>query len=404
MKILLINKYHYVKGGSDRVYFNTGSLLQSNGHDVAYFSTEHPDNLDCLYSVSFVSYRDNRKSGFIQKIKNSAAYLYNKEASAKLGELIDKFHPDIAHLNLFYGDLSASILLKLREKRIPVVHTVHDYKLICPANSLLDADSAICEKCINRAYYQCTIKKCMEGNLSYSIMLTAEAYGRKYLIDPLNYIDRFIFVSKFAESKHIEFDKRFAAKADHLYNFTFLTQMTKQDKREKYLLYYGRLVREKGILTLLEACKTLRVQLKIAGTGPLEKVVSQVSSQYSNIQYLGYTSGEELTRLIQDSYFVVVPSEWYENNPMTVIEAYAEGVPVIAARIGGIPEIVLDSKTGFLFQTGDDEDLKKTVIKAMALSLEDYNSLSLEAMKFAVTQFSPEQHYKGLMNIYQGVI
>jgi len=194
----------------------------------------------------------------------------------------------------------------------------------------------------------------MEGNLSYSIMLTAEAYGRKYLIDPLNYIDRFIFVSKFAESKHIEFDKRFAAKADHLYNFTFLTQMTKQDKREKYLLYYGRLVREKGILTLLEACKTLRVQLKIAGTGPLEKVVSQVSSQYSNIQYLGYTSGEELTRLIQDSYFVVVPSEWYENNPMTVIEAYAEGVPVIAARIGGIPEIVLDSKTGFLFQTGDD--------------------------------------------------
>jgi len=403
MKILQINKYHFIKGGADRVYFNTVNLLEKNGHEVISFSTSHPDNLESRFSDFFVPYIEYRKNGFVSNILSAGRYIYNKSAYKILNSLLDVYKPDIAHLHLFYGDLSASILKSLRERKIPVVLSVHDYRLICPANSLLDSCSNICERCRNKAYYQCLTNRCLEGNFFYSGVLALEGYVRKYWIDSLDYIDRFIFVSSFAQQKHIEFDNRFSAKSSQLYNFTDVESYSPASEKGDYFLFFGRLVKEKGLTTLLNAVKDLDVKLMIAGAGPLEEEVINLSEKHRNITFLGYQSGGKLKELIRRATFIVVPSEWYENNPMTIIEAYSMGIPVIGARIGGIPEIVIDNKTGFLFESRNERDLADAIRKASQIGSLKYTEMSAAAAAYAHSNFSSGDHYNKLMEIYTEV-
>ena len=404
MRILQINKYHFIKGGADRVYFNTINLLEEHDQEVGSFSTLRPENIRSKYSEYFVPYIEHRNKNTLSNLLNASSYLYNKAAFENLKRLLDTFEPDIAHLHLFYGDLSASILKALRQSGIPVVQSVHDYRLLCPANALLDSHNEICEKCKPRAYYHCAVKRCLEGNLLFSSILALEGYSRKCLIDPLDYIDRFIFVSKFAQKKHIEFDQRFSAKSEQLYNFTDVGSGGIKSEKGNYFLFFGRLSKEKGIETLLSAAGNLDVNFKIAGSGPLEETVLDYASKHKNITFLGHQSGADLKNLVKNASFVIVPSEWYENNPMTIIEAYAAGVPVIASRIGGIPEIVMHEKTGFLFEARDIAGLVDTIIMAEKITPDDYSSLSQNCRKFAIREFSSQAHYDQLMDIYSKIL
>ena len=403
MRILQINKYHFIKGGADRVYFNTIKLLEEHGHKVASFSTLRPENNQSKYSEYFVPYIEHRHNNALSNLINASRYLYNKTAFENLKRLLDTFKPDIAHLHLFYGDLSASILKALRQSGVPVVMSVHDYRLLCPANTFLDSHNRICEKCRNRSYYNCAIKKCLEGNFFYSSVLAVEGYYRKYFIDPLDYIDRFIFVSKFTEAKHIEFDQRYAGKSEQLYNFTHVEREDNKIEKGSYFLFFGRLVKEKGIETLLKAVRMLDVSLKIAGTGPLEKEVIDCTAINKNVTFLGHQTGPDLKELVKNASFVIVPSECYENNPMTIVEAYAAGVPVIATRIGGIPEIVMHEKTGFLFESRNITSLADAMNMAKKISPDEYASLSQNCREFAMREFSSEAHYNHLMHIYSKI-
>ncbi|HPR73349.1 MAG TPA: glycosyltransferase [Bacteroidales bacterium] len=400
MKILQINKHHFIKGGADKVYFNTISMLEKHGHEVVTFSTLRPENYGSEYSGYFVPFVDNRNKNVLSNLFQAGHYLYNGNASKNLKRLIEAFSPEIAHLHLFYGDLSSSILRTLKQTGVPIVHSVHDYRLLCPANSFLDSKNQICEKCKNRVYFNCASKRCLEGNFSFSSILALEGYTRKYLIDPLDYIDRFIFVSKFAEMKHIEFDQRYAGKAEQLYNFTDLEEKDAIGQKGRYFLFFGRLVKEKGVETLLKAISTLDVSLIIAGSGPGENDVRKFASEHKNVKLIGHQSGSELKDLVKNAYFIIVPSEWYENNPMTIIEAYAAGVPVIASRIGGIPEIVAHEKTGFLFEPFDTSGLVKTIIRAARIDLDNYAKMSQNCKEFARLEFASEIHYNQLMRIY----
>lgn len=400
MKILQINNYHFIRGGADRVYFNTGNLLHEHQHEVRYFSSKHQDNEPVEHSEYFVSINDNRKTNFIQKVTGVKDYLYNKNAFKKLNELLEEYRPDIAHLHLFYGGLSGSILKALKNHNIPVVQTLHDYRLLCPANAFLDSDNQICEKCKNKSYYQCATNKCLEGNLFYSSILSMEAYTRKYFIDPLDYVNHFIFVSRFSQQKHIEFNERYLTKSSHLYNFTSIPEKLSVAENEGYFLFFGRLSKEKGLQSLLGAVKNNNIKLKIAGSGPLQNEIEEFARQHENIEFLGHRSGDDLQRLIKSSLFVVVPSEWYENNPMTIIESYALGKPVIGANIGGIPEIIIDNETGFLFKSRDSDDLAKIITKAKQTGLKEYEAMCIKAREFAELNFSAEAHYQKLMHIY----
>lgn len=403
MKVLLINNYHYRKGGADGVYFNTAQLLAKNGHEVFYFSAKHPENLNSQTERFFAKGNDYRTLSLAGKITAIPAFFYNKNSSDQLLKLLEEIKPDLAHIHLFMGGLSTSILLALKKKNIPVVHSVHDYRCICPAYLFLDGKTQICEKCKDGFFLHCAIKRCSENSFSQSTMLSLDAYFRKYVIKPINLIDKFIFVSKFIKIKHIEFDSKYEMKAEMLYNFIpELNSIVPNPVKGQYFLYFGRISREKGVDTLIEAASRTGIKLKIIGTGPL---LPQLKDRnFDNVELLGFKSGSELWSIVQNASFIIVPSEWYENNPLTIIEAYSLGKPVIGARIGGIPEIIEEGKTGYLFHSGNTSELEQLLLKANNLSDEEYRKMSANARKFADLHFHPDNHYNDLMNIYNNVI
>ena len=237
--------------------------------------------------------------------------------------------------------------------------------------------------------------------------MAAEMYFRKLLFNPLKYIDGFVFVSQFSERKHIEHQPGFKF-SNHivLHNFTVPIVTQNGDSAGNYFLYFGRLSYEKGVRSLLKAFSMHpELSLKVVGSGPIaEDLKSEFGYAYPNIEFLGYYTGVALAELVQNAKFVCVPSEWYENNPMSIIESYSYGRPVIGANIGGIPEIVDDHKTGFLFESGNVKELEEIINRANDLSSKDYLTLCDNARILYSHGFSEEAYYEQLISFYNKVI
>lgn len=403
MKILQINKYFYQKGGSETVFFNTIQLLQDNGHTVIPFSLKDVKNKKSDYDTYFVDYPEFAEVGLFTKIKSIPTFIYNQKAKRQLEKLLQKEKPDIAHIHLLFNSLSVSILPVLRKYNVPVVMTVHDYRLICPAYTFTDGKGDICEKCLqSKQYWRCAANKCSKGSFLNSVLLSMDSYFRKYFISPVDYIDKFIFVSKFAEKKHLLSSAKFEGKSTHLYNFTFIGG-EEGVKKEDYILYFGRVSKEKGLKTLIQVIeKNPTIKLKVAGTGPLLDELKK--QERGNIEFLGFQSGKKLEAYIQKAMFTIVPSEWYENNPLSVIESQALGTPVIGSNIGGIPELIKDNVNGFLFEPKSAEGLNEVLKKALTLSSEEYDSMCRSSKQFAEENYSNISHYKELLSIYRTLL
>lgn len=402
MKILLINNQHYHKGGAHTVYFNTGELLQKYGHEVFYFAMKDEHTLPYEYDEYFPKAIDYRELFFTSKIKAAKSFIYNREAYKKLTEYIKLIKPDVAHVHLFMGGLTVSILEALKDNNIPVVHTVHDYRLICPAYTFLDKDNNVCEKCKDGVYIRCALKRCsLESNFSNSFVLSMDAYYRKYFKNPIDLIDKFIFVSDFSRKIHCKFNTKFNDKAIRIYNFSSCIPANNYHKKGNYFFYFGRLSREKGIDKLIEAASELNINLKIAGNGPL--LSELVTKANESIEFLGYKSGNELYDLILNSSFIVLPSQWYENNPLSIIESFSFGKPVIGSNIGGIPELINNNR-GILFESTDTVSLKKALFKAINLPQNEYNYYSQNAYNFAKNELSEKKYYQLLLETYKSLI
>jgi len=409
MKILQINNYHYLKGGSEKVYFETSELLKRKRHEVIYFSVKEEETFETPYSKYFVEPIQYKDVSFFTKLKNVTKFIYSKESKQKLEKLIIEEKPDIAHLHIFYGRLTSSILPVLKKYNIPTVMTVHEYRMLCPVYVMLDSKGKICEKCTNGNYFHCIINKCNKGDIFNSTVSALDCFIRDKFFPYEEYIDKFIMVSKFIMNKHLEYKPQLKNKVVQIYNFVNTNFNEKELKisHQNYYLYFGRLSREKGVLTLLETWKNFpNLKLKIVGTGELEKEVKTFVSnnKMDNVKILGYKTGEELENLVKNAKFVIVPSEWYENNPMNIIESFSYGKPVIGAKIGGIPELVLDNKTGFLFESKNVKSLVESINKAENLTDSEYLNLSKNAYEFAKENFNSEIYYKNLISVYKEVL
>lgn len=402
MKILLINKYFYKKGGAETVFFNIIKLLEKNGHKVIPFCLKNEKNIPSPYEQYFVDYPELSESSLLNKIKNTFNFFYNKNAAYQLEKLIIKESPDVAHIHLMFNSLSVSILPILKKYNIPTVMSVHDYRLLCPAYTFTDGKRNFCERCRAGHYYNCVTHLCSKRNFINSLMLCLDSYFRTKYFPPINYINKFLFVSKFSMNKHIQIEKKFSNISTYLYNFTPSVKDYCEIKGD-YILFLGRISEEKGIVTLLNAMKEIpNIKLKLAGVGPLlEKLQANCST---NTEFIGFQQGEKLQELIHNASFVVVPSECYENNPMTIIESYAIGTPVIGSNLGGIPEIILENKTGYTFEPKSSESLKNTIIKACSISQDEYYKMSKAAKQFAYENFSEENYYQKLILNYQSLV
>lgn len=391
MKILQINKYPSLKGGTETVLFDTIRLLKAEGHDVVLLST---DEGAISYTPTYTIAYPHRNTSLVSKIYNLPSFLYNRSAAKKLESIIEKEKPDIAHIHLYQNSFSNSILPVLKKHNIPVVMTLHEYRQICPSYLLLDKNRQICEKCINGCYLHCAVTRCAKGSFFESTLLTLEMYYRRMFYKTEKYVDRFICVSNFVYHKHKAFNKAIADKSIVIYNPVKASSLDSV-KRGDYLLYFGRLSREKGIETLLSAMRYLPdIKLKIAGVGDL-----RLSDIPANVEYLGFKNRDELDSIIHDASFVIVPSEWYETFGLSCVESLVLQTPVIASDIGAIPELVQHKKNGFLFEAGNVNDLVKTIAEAMLLSDTQYSTMAENGYQ-SIGKFSEDRYIKALLSVY----
>jgi glycosyltransferase involved in cell wall biosynthesis len=400
MKVLLINKFLFPKGGDAISTINTGHLLRARGHDVVFWGMDHPSNPAYPHRDLFVDNVDfNAPNGMRKNISASLNVLYCLEAKRKIRRLIEREKPDLVHLNNFAHQISPSILHVFRKHGIPCVMTMRDYKLVCPAYTLL-LNGRPCERCKGGRFYQCLLHKCTKNSRAKSLVNTLEMYLHHNLLRIYDLIDIYISPSRFLQAKVREMG--FGKEVVHLPNFIdiqeFQPEYTFEDRT---VAYCGRLSEEKGLLTLLEAEKGLNIRLRLIGDGPMRPILEAKiqADGLSNVQLLGHLSGEELRTTIKRSMAVVLPSECYENNPRSVLEAFALGKPAIGARIGGIPELVEDGETGLTFTAGDTRDLREK-IDTMVSHPDHAVTMGKNARNFVEKNFNPDLHYEKLMHLY----
>lgn len=363
MKILMVNKFLYPNGGSETYMFKLGDYLQSEGHQVEYFGMEHGDRIVGNNVNAYTSNMDFHKDSKITKILYPIKTIYSFEARKKIKLVLDDFKPDIVHLNNFNYQLTPSIIIEIKKwnvknnKKIKIVYTSHDLQLICPNHMMINPNTKEkCEKCIGGHFINCTRGKCIHGSTAKSVIGSLEAYFWKYK-GIYKYIDKIICCSNFMKEK-LDSNSILAKKTVALHNF--IDDIPKRTSEKKdYILYFGRYSEEKGIGTLLEVCKELPdIKFIFAGSGPLEENVNKIH----NIKNSGFLSGVLLRTLIEEALFSILPSEVFENCPFSVMESQALGTPVLGADIGGIPELIINNKTGELFESGNKEDLKRKII------------------------------------------
>lgn len=360
MKILFVNKFHYRKGGAETVYFDTANIFIENGHEVHYFSLQNSENEKCNDEKYFIKNRDYSKgSGFFGNLDNFLNMLYSFEAKRNLKKMIKDVGPfDVAYLHNIYHQISPSIIDVLKKNKIKIVMVVHDLNLMCPNYKMVNGCGDLCEKCKNGKYYNCTKYKCVKNSFSASLACSIEAYFHK-LIGIYNKVDTFITPSLFMKNKMIEYG--FAeSKIMHVNNPIKIQDEYTKNQVGDYYLFIGRLSKEKGVNVLVNAFSKLKdKKVVIVGDGPelfnLENFVKE--NKLENIKFLGYKKGEELKDLIKKSKAVIVPSVVYENQPMSIIEAFSFGKVVIGSNIGGIPELIGNNERGFLFKMGSSNDL-----------------------------------------------
>lgn len=402
MRVLLVNKFHYLKGGSEKYYFELGQLLKENGHEVAYFSMKDEKNIatgDKEYFVEPIDLNGGNKLKALDVI-------YSRNNYKKMLEAIDDFKPDIIHLNNFQRQLSASIVKAAYKRKIPMVFTAHDMQTVCPGITMLDNNKNICEKCMRGKYYNCIKKKCNKNSLLKSIIGALEGYYYRFNNIYTKKISCIITPSEFYRKKLIE-DGIKHDKIKALHNFINLNDYEIETINGDYALYLGRLSEEKGILNLISAFSNLNVgKLYIAGDGPEKDIINEMIKNKNledKIKMLGFLKPDAVKEAIRNSRFVVVPSIWYENCPYSVMETLAIGKPIIGADIAGIPELVKKEYSGLIYKYDDINELASKMLYLFD-NEEIAKQYGKNAKEQAVLEYGKEKYYKNILKIYNDVI
>ncbi len=403
MRIVQVNKFHYVKGGAERYYLDLSTALRGRGHRVDHLAMAHPDNLPGGPGDLFVSEVDYRsRASTTSRIRQGLRAIYNREAARGARSLARRDGPAIAHLHNIYHQLSPSVVRAFAAEQVPMVQTLHDYKLVCPAY-LLMTEGAICERCRGGHYFEAVRHRCLLESRAASAVAAVEAYFHGW-VRTYDAIARFLCPSRFLLEKVASFGVA-RDRLVHLPYFVPAAEYRVTDPpREKLAIYVGRLSREKGIATLLEAMARLpqgRLRLHVLGDGPLRPMLEARARQLASGQvvFLGYRSGDALHDEIRRGDFTIVPSEWFENLPFAILESFALGRPVAGARIGGIPELVIDGETGRLFESGDADSLAEALLW-MTGPEADVVAMGRRARRRIEAEHDPSAHLDRLTALY----
>ena len=400
MKVLLVNKFFFIKGGAETVYFQERNMLKEAGVEVIDFSMQHEKNFPSAYADYFVSNVDyHKEGGLLAGAKTAISFIHNREACKKMRALLEQTRPEIVHFHNIYHQLTPALIKVARDFGCKTVLTAHDYKIMCPSYSML-RDGKVCDACVTGSVFNAFRYRCQEGSAAKSLLLSLEATWQ-YIAQNYQALDVIVSPSEFLrnELKRSLPDSRI----DVIVNGIDDSHTPEAGTDQGYLLYVGRLSREKGVPTLARAHQLMRnnIPLKIVGHGPL---YDEMVVDYPNAEFLGYVQqGPALDALIQNARAVVLPSECYENCSMAVLEAMSFARAVVGARIGGIPEQIRHGVEGLLFEPGNAQDLADA-LDVMAENPAQAHEMGLKGRVRLCQKYSLRKHMDTLLSLYRELL
>ncbi len=401
MRILQANKFFYRRGGAEVVFFDTIKGLRERGHEVSEFSMQHPQNVPSDFSSFFASQMPE-----LLATRDFSSYwsifkrlFCSKEIEQKLKALVLAAEPEVAHLHNIYHHLSASTFLTMRRLKIPMVLTVHDVFPLCPNHSFL-YKGKLREDLFKNKLYNCTRYRCVDNRFAPSLAGTLEAYYYRYsgIWESIHY---YICPSQFMADKLVEYGFP-AAKMRVIPNPFPLVASAPPLGTE--IVFLGRLHEEKGIRLFLEAARELRgYSVTVAGEGPDKKWAEQYCQQFgmNYVRFAGNVDGSSWQQVMQRAKVVVVPSIFYENCSLTVLEALSHGRLVVGVKRGGTPELVINGQTGFLAAAENAGDLARVIKQAMSLSTTEATKITAAARELVARNHNEEQYFTKLETVYR---
>jgi glycosyltransferase involved in cell wall biosynthesis len=402
MRILIAHKFFRPFGGIERHLFDLRALLGRYGHEVVDFGMADPRNVPSPYAEHFVSHLDLRDASFRDTVRGLGRMLYSLEASRRIGGLVERRRPDLAHLLSVYHQLSPSILHALRRRQIPIVQKLADYKVVCPVYTLL-SQGAVCDRCAHGRIYWVALRRCQGGRLGTSIALAIEAALHRWVLRSYSLVDLFLAPSRFLMDKVRAMGLPGTIRL--LPNFVDVERWRPVPLPvAPVIVYSGRLVPEKGVDVLVEAMDGIPARLRILGDGPARPALERMirARRSTNVELTGQLGDEALRAELAAARCVVLPAIWYENNPHAILEAFALGRPAIASNIGGLPELVIPGQTGLLVPPRDVARLQEA-IQALVEDRALAHRLGVGARALIEASHSPEVFYQGLRAAYREV-
>ena len=399
-RLLAINNYFYRRGGAETVFFDHMAMFSQLGWDVVPFAMQHENNAPSPWSGYFVSEIEyGRRTSPLRKVAQAASIIYSREAQRNLARLIEQARPTVAHAHNVYHHLSPAIFSTLKDAGIPVVMTAHDLKLACPAYKML-RDGKVCEDCKGGRIHNVLRHRCVKDSVPLSGLVLIETMVHRALGLYRDKLDRIVVPSRFYLEKLVEWGWP-REKLVYIPNFVEVDGFREAWDEGDYVVFAGRLAPEKGLATLIQAAARAGQRLILAGTGPEEAALRDlVARTGADARFVGHLSGQELHRLIGQSRALVLPSEWYENAPISILEAYALGRPVIGAAIGGIPEMIRHGETGLLSASGDVDDLAQRLTDLAALSDADRARMGRAGRDWIASEFSAAAYRDRTLDLY----
>jgi glycosyltransferase involved in cell wall biosynthesis len=385
MKVVLVHAVYRQRGGEEEVLRAEHDLLRDRGHEVRLFTMPNEE---------MVGYG---------RVRQAAMTHWNRGAYRRLRALLRADPPDVGHFHNTFPILSPAVYYAARAEGVPVVQTLHNYRLICP-NGLLYRDGRVCEECVGKAVpWPAVVHGSYRGSRAATAVVAGMLTSHRLAGTWREKVDTYIALTEFARRKYIEGGlpaERIVVKPN------FVPDPGVGDaERGDYALFVGRLTPEKGVSTMLAAWRSLPdIPLKVVGGGPMmEELESWVraAGPTANVEIAGLQPPEEVIRLMMNARFLVFPSEWYEGAPRVVLEAFACGLPVIGARIGAMTEMLDHGRTGLHFEPGDPADLARQV--RLATSNGDLVRMGTAARQEYEAKYSADLNYGMLMGIYESV-
>ena len=400
MKILMVNKFLYPRGGSESYMLKLGEQFQELGHEVEYFGMYDEKNTvfnTCGQYTTNMDFHSTGLARFLYPFK----ILYSKEAERKIGKVLDAFKPDVVHMNNINFQLTPSIIYAVKARNIPLVQTVHDYQMICPNHLLYSfSENKPCDRCINGSKWNCFRYACIHDSKVKSLLgvIEAKIYG---WLGTYKKVDLYICPSRFLENKLLRSSDLYNGKTFTIHNFIEKkTVCANRSADEPYIVFVGRLSKEKGVELLAQTAKLLpQYRFVVAGSGPDDEVLKNIP----NVTMAGFLTGDALTELMANAKLLVAPSVCYENCPLSILEAHSMGVPVVTMNSGGMAELVDDGKTGTLAMSADAQAVAQAIEKSMS-DEGDYAQLKANCQTMGETIMDVNEYSRVVIEQYNKLI